>query len=98
MWETAIIELEKGTPAEIASQIQPMISGEDRQQWQQGTPVEWALESLAIVRAQIYRLSPSGEIGTTYVEAARAVIRTRLAQAGARLAWLLKQTFRSKNH
>ena len=50
------------------------------------------LESLAIVRAQVYRLPASGEIGASYIESARAVIRTRLAQAGARLAWLLNET------
>ena len=44
------------------------------------------LESLAIVRAQVYRLHASGEITPSYTEAARAVIRTRLAEAGARLA------------
>ena len=56
------------------------------------TPAEWALESLAIVRAQVYRLPASGEITATYIESARAVIRTRLAQAGARLAWMLNET------
>ena len=32
-------------------------------------------------------------ITASYVEQARAVIRTRLAQAGARLGWFLNQTF-----
>jgi hypothetical protein len=40
----------------------------------------------------VYRIPALGEIGATYVEAARAVIRTRLGQAGARLAWLLNAT------
>ncbi len=74
------------------------LSDGDRQQWQQGIPADWALESLAIVRAQLYRLPASGEINASYVEAARAVIRTRLAQAGLRLAWLLMRRSRSKNH
>jgi hypothetical protein len=67
------------------------VTEEDRQQWQQGIPSEWALESLAIVRTQVYRVPASGEITASYIEAARAVIRTRLAQAGARLAWLLNE-------
>jgi hypothetical protein len=50
------------------------VTDEDRQQWQQGTAAEWALESLAIVRAQVYRLPASGEINASYIEAARAVI------------------------
>jgi hypothetical protein len=39
----------------------------------------------------VYRLSTSGEIGASYIDSARAVIRTRLAQAGARLAWILNE-------
>ena len=41
-------------------------------------PAEWALESPAVVRAQVYRLPGSGEINTAYTQAARAVIRPRL--------------------
>ena len=94
LWDTALVELEQGTPSEIAKRIQAAVNDDDRQQWQQGSPAEWALESLAIVRAQVYRLPKSGEINGSYVESGRAVIRTRLAQAGARLAWMLNQTLR----
>jgi nuclease S1 len=93
LWDTALVELEQGTPAEIAARIQAVVTDQDRHQWQQGTPAEWALESLAMVRAQVYRLQVSGEISATYTGPARAVIRTRLAQAGSRLAWLLNRTF-----
>jgi nuclease S1 len=93
LWDTALVELEEGTPAEIAARIQAVVAGEERQQWQQGTPADWALESLAIVRAQVYRLPASGEITVSYVESARAVIRTRLRQAGARLGWMLNTAF-----
>jgi hypothetical protein len=89
LWDIALVELEEGTPAEIAARIQAVVTEEDRQQWQQGTPADWALESFAIVRAQVYRLHASSEIITSYTESARAVVRTRFAQAGARLAWLL---------
>ena len=91
LWDTALVELE-GTPSEIAARLEATVTGEVRQQWQQGTPADWALESLAVVRAQVYRLPESNEIEATYIEPARAVIRTRLAQAGARLAWLLNNT------
>jgi hypothetical protein len=92
LWDTGLLELEPGTPAEIAARIQAVVSSEDLQQWHQGTPADWALESLAIVRTQVYRLPLIRQISASYIERARAVIRTRLAQAGARLAWLLNQT------
>jgi S1/P1 Nuclease len=95
LWDTGLVELEEGTPAEIAARIDAAVAPDDRKQWQHGTPEQWALESLAIVRAQVYRLPASGEINATYIERARAVIRTRLAQAGSRLAWMLNQTFQN---
>jgi S1/P1 Nuclease len=91
-WDTALVGTRAGTPSEIAARIQA-ITGEDRQQLQQGTPADWALESLAMVRTQFYRLPAVGEINSSYVEAARAVIRIRLVQAGVRLAWMLNKTF-----
>ena len=92
LWDTELVELEQGTPAEIPARIQGRITDDDRQQWPQRTPAQWALESLAIVRTQVYRLPASGEIGAMYTGPARAVIRTRLAQAGLRLAWMLNET------
>ena len=94
LWDTVLVELEQGTPAEIAQRIQAMVSSNEVQQWRQGTPADWALESLAIVREQVYRRLPaSGEITVSYIEAARAVIRTRLAQAGARWRGCLIRPF-----
>ena len=94
LWDTALVELEQGTPSEIGARIQAAEAVEDRQQWQQGTPTDWALELLAIVRTQVYRLPASGEINAAYIEPARAVIRTRLLQAGVRLASMLNETLR----
>jgi hypothetical protein len=84
--------LEEGTPAEVASRIESAVTDEERNQWQGDTPELWALESLAVVRSQVYLLRSSGEIKPPYIEKARTVIRTPLAQAGVRLAWLLNET------
>jgi hypothetical protein len=92
LWNTALVEVEEGTPVEIAGRIQATITGDVVQQWQQRTPAERALESLAVVRTPVYRVPATGEINANYIEGARAVIRTRLAQAGARLAWMLNET------
>ena len=94
LWDTALVELEQGTPADIAARLQAMVSSDELQQWQQGSPADWALESLAVVRAQVYRLSVPGEITPDYIERARLAVRTRLAQAGARLAWVLNEAWR----
>jgi hypothetical protein len=56
------VELEAGTPAEVAARIEKVATDDERKKWQDGTAEQWALESLAIVRVQVYRLSASGEI------------------------------------
>jgi S1/P1 Nuclease len=40
LWDTGLVELEPGTPVEIAARIQAVVSGDERQQWQQGTPAK----------------------------------------------------------
>ena len=62
---------------------------EERRKWQSGDPVQWTNESLMLVRSHGYNIGPSGEISDDYVEKARPVVRTRMTQAGLRLAWLL---------
>jgi S1/P1 Nuclease len=91
LWDTGLVELEESTPAEVAARIEKAVTEDELKQWQSGTPEQWALESLAIVRAQVYRFPASGEIDSSYIGPARAVIRTRLAQAAARLAWMLNE-------
>src|SRR5512132_306726 len=76
LWDTALVELEEGTPAEVTARIESTVTDEERNQWQGGTPVQWALESLAVVRSQVYLLPASGEIKPAYTERARAVMRT----------------------
>ena len=66
----------------MAARIESSVTEAERNQWQGGTPEQWALEALAVVRSQVYMLPASGEIKPAYIEKARAVIRTRLAQAG----------------
>jgi hypothetical protein len=62
LWDTALVDLEEGAASEVVARIDKAVSEDDRKQWQGGTPEQWALESLAIVRAQVYRVPASGEI------------------------------------
>jgi hypothetical protein len=66
LWDTALVELEQGTPTEIAARIQAALPDNEVKQWQQGTAADWALESLAIVGTPVYRVPASGEITAGY--------------------------------
>jgi hypothetical protein len=93
-WDTDLVEMEPGTPAELAERLGAAVTKEERLRWQRGGPVQWTDESLMLVRTRAYSLSQSVELSDQYVELARPVVRTRLAQAGIRLAWLLDSAFK----
>ena len=68
--------------------------------WSNGTPADWANESLKAAR-KAYRLPgkttaiPSGsELGDEYTGWAVPVIREQLAKAGTRISWILNGIFR----
>ena len=76
------LELEEGSPAEVAKQIDNAFTADNFKQWQASTPDQWALESLAILRTRVYPLPASGEIRERYRQRARPIIRTRLRKLG----------------
>ena len=61
LWDTALVELEQGTPSEIAGRIQSAMTSEIVSNGSKETAAQWVLESLAIVRTRVYRLPASGE-------------------------------------
>jgi nuclease S1 len=88
-WDTNLVEMETGTDEEIAKRLTANLTEEERFKWQAGDPTQWTNETLMLVRSHAYNTGPSVELSDDYVEKARPIVRTRLAQAGLRLAWLL---------
>jgi nuclease S1 len=93
-WDTDLVEMEPGTPAELAERLAAAVTTEERLLWQSSDPVQWTDESLMLARTRAYSLGQSVELSDQYVELARPVVRTRLTQAGIRLAWLLNSLFK----
>jgi nuclease S1 len=69
-------------------------------EWSKGTPADWATESLHIAR-EAYRVPGSDKrmqsgatLGNEYYRLALPVIRTQLAKAGIRIAFVLNTIFR----
>lgn len=88
-WDTNLVELKTGTDEEIAKRLVANLTEEERLKWQAGDLIQWTNESLMLVRSHAYNNGTSGELSDDYVEKARPIVRSRLAQAGLRLAWLL---------
>jgi hypothetical protein len=93
-WDTDLVELETGNEEEIAKRLTANLTAEERLKWQAGNPKQWTDESLMLVRSHAYNTGPSLELSDDYMEKARPVVRTRLAQAGIRLGWLLNIAFK----
>ena len=87
--DTNLVDLETGNEEEIAKRLTANLTEEERIKWQAGDPTQWTNESLMLVRSHAYNIGPSVELSDDYVEKARPIVRSRLAQAGIRLAWLL---------
>lgn len=93
-WDTNLVELETGTDEEIAKRLVANLTEEERLKWPAGDPIQWTNESLMLVRLYAYNTGPSGELSDDYVEKARPIVRSRLTQAGLRLAWLLNSALK----
>ena len=86
--------METGSETEIAKRLTANLTEKERRQWQAGDPAAWTNESLRLVRSHAYNTGSSAELSEDYVEKARPIVRTRIAQAGIRLAWLLNGAFK----
>lgn len=93
-WDTNLVELETGTDEEIANRLTANLTEKERLKWQAGDAKEWTNESLILGRSHAYKTGLSVELSADYVEKARPIVRTRLAQAGIRLAWLLNMALK----
>ena len=79
---------------EYADELRRSLTSEDRQRWSASLrPIEWADESLAIARSDVFSYTNDDTIPHDYDEKAIGVIDARLKQAGVRLAVLLDQIF-----
>lgn len=93
-WDTNLVEMETGTDEEVAKRLTVNLTEEERLKWQSGDPTQWTNESLMLAKSYAYNTGPSAELSDEYVERARPIVRTRLAQAGIRLAWLLNSVLK----
>jgi hypothetical protein len=93
-WDINVVEMEEGSPEELAKKLGSSITVKQRTDWQSGDPKTWTDESFRFSRSSAYTLGESMELSDEYVAAALTIVRRRLAQAGVRLGWLLNNIFK----
>jgi len=94
LWDTGMLETEKGTARAMAKLLDEGLGTDDQTAWQAGTPTDWANESLSLTIEYVYPLPESHEISEEYVKRAMPILHKRLVQAGVRLAWLLNDALK----
>jgi hypothetical protein len=79
-WDRDLVDLEPGNEQEIAKRLTANFTEAVRLKWQSGDSTQWTNESLMLVRSHTYNTGPSLELSEDYVEKARPIVRSRLAQ------------------
>jgi hypothetical protein len=99
VWDVNVIEFADLSEASWVSQLNDLANEHENQSWTEGTPIDWANESLKFAK-QAYHLPGSGEdinpgekLDEAYADFALSIIQRRLAQAGVRLANELNEVF-----
>jgi hypothetical protein len=96
-WDENLVELLGPRVEVIAARLEARITAAELQQWQMGTPAQWARESWELARTVAYDPLPPADtqgvhhLSPAYVEQATATIALQLQKGGVRLAWLLNQ-------
>jgi hypothetical protein len=96
-WDTEWVARLGNDPREVAGTIVAGILDEQKQAWSQGRAADWAMESFAVARKDVYgRLpKPSGTgiyaLDADYIDAAVQDVRVQLGRAGVRLAMVLNK-------
>jgi hypothetical protein len=99
VWDSGIINRAgRGEDSWLAELI-AMDADHARRQAEAGSVEDWATESLLAAReayqdpATGQRIKPGSKLRDAYQDANLPVVRRRLYQAGARLAWVLNEAF-----
>ena len=101
VWDFKILEHAMGnTPMTVyAAGLSARVSHEQLQQWQGGTPEQWAEESHKLAVDVTYNGIPTDgpppKLDEQYVARSTDVINQQLEKAGVRLAWVLNNAFRN---
>lgn len=96
IWDDGLLEARPESWREIADSYAARFTYVERRTWPDGTPLQWANESLYIARtpATGYIGNPGGlDFGALYVRQNQLIALRRMTQAGVRLGQLLNRTF-----
>lgn len=92
VWDTGLLQHLGRNPRALAADLDRRITGQDLDEWERGSILDWANEAHQIARAVAYGDLGSGNptsITTAYEQEVDPTVELQLERAGVRLAWLL---------
>lgn len=105
VWDSDMLE-RAGKSDEVADEValvqtlKALATPENLRKWSSGTIDDWAEESFQASKHHAYvdpstgkRLAPGSKLGEAYQNANLPIAETRLAESGARIAWVLNEIF-----
>jgi hypothetical protein len=97
VWDADVVQALGYDTGVIAARLDRSVTPAERKAWSAGTPANWANESQAVARDEIYPPVDGRRfvrLPRDYAYREAGVARVQLAKAGVRLAWLLNSTLR----
>ncbi len=92
VWDYHLIEHQRMSYTEIATELKRQITPERVKEYEAGGPKHWLMEA-AELRPYIYDIPESGEIRYRYIFKYYHIVEERLLAAGIRLAQILEEIY-----
>jgi hypothetical protein len=91
VWDSGILEAHDRDAHQYAERLNSWLSKQPECAFQNGTVVDWAMESHRVAKENVYVLPENRKLGEDYYQANVPVVDQQLAKAGVRLAKLLNE-------
>ncbi len=96
VWDSGILEREVTGVHQYAERLNAWLRVQPAGAFQDGSVVDWAMESHMIAKESVYAFPPTRQLGEDYYRASVPVLNAQLAKAGVRLAKLLNEALRKQ--
>ena len=96
VWDSGILEVRDSDAHHYAERLNAWLHTQPEHAFEDGSVVDWAMESHDLARDHAYVLPEDRKLGELYYYANIDVVDQQLAKAGVRLAALLNEALREK--
>jgi hypothetical protein len=96
VWDSALVEQQDPDAPHYAGRLVGWLNAQPEGAFQDGSVVDWAMESHDVSKDHVYALPENRKLGEDYVRTKVPVVDQQLIKAGVRLAKLLNEALRKR--